>query len=103
MAGRASVALPALSLRAAVRRPWVRFLPPALRRPSWDFIGRQLDVDGDDLADYAVRFATRHDHLAEQRRLYGFRSFSGGAARERNRAQSSEDLVRRFVEACRGT
>ena len=76
-----------------------------------DFIGRQLDVDGDDLADYAVRSATRHDHLAELRRLYGFRSFSGGAARElverlreeAEQAQSNEDLVRRFVEACRGT
>ena len=28
VAGRASVALPTLSPRAAVRRPWVRFLPP---------------------------------------------------------------------------
>ena len=83
------------------------FVPPAVV----DFIGRQLDVDGDDLADYAVRSATRHDHLAELRRLYGFRSFSGGAARElverlreeAEQAQSNEDLVRRFVEACRGT
>ena len=39
-------------------------------------------VRGDDLADYAVRSETRHEHLAELRRLYGFRSFSGGAARE---------------------
>ena len=46
-----------------------------------NFIGRQLDLDGDDLADYAVRSETRHEHLAELRRLYGFRSFSGGAAR----------------------
>ena len=43
--------------------------------------------------------------------LYGFRSFSGGAARELGdrlreeapRAQSNEDLVRRFVETCRRT
>ena len=83
------------------------FVPPAVV----DFIGRQLDLDGDDLADYAVRSATRHDHLAELRRLYGFRSFSGGAARElverlreeAEQAQSNEDLVHRFVEACRGT
>ena len=76
-----------------------------------DFIGRQLDLDADEFADYAVRSETRHEHLAELRRLYGFRSFSGGAARElgdrlreeAELAQSNEDLVRRFVEACRGT
>ncbi len=53
----------------------------------------------------------RHEHLAELRRLYGFRSFSGGAARElverlrdeAEQAQSNEGLVRRFVEACRDT
>ena len=83
------------------------FLPPAVV----GFIGRQLDLDGDELADYAVRSETRHEHLAELRRLYGFRSFSGGAARElverlrdeAEQAQSNEDLVRRFIEACRDT
>ena len=83
------------------------FVPPAVV----GFIGRQLDLDGDELADYAVRSETRHEHLAELRRLYGFRSFSGGAARElverlrdeAEQAQSNEDLVRRFVEACRNT
>ena len=83
------------------------FVPPAVV----DFIGRQLDLDGDELADYAVRSETRHEHLAELRRLYGFRSFAGGAAHELGdrlreeapRAQSNEDLVRRFVEACRHT
>ena len=80
-------------------------------RPVVDFIARQLDLDGDDLADYAARIETRHDHLAELHRLYGFRSFSGGAARAiRNRlrseaelACSNEDLVRRFVNECRRT
>ena len=48
-------------------------------------IGHQLDLDGDELADYAVRSGTRHEHLAELRRLYGFRSFSVGAAREPRR------------------
>ena len=79
------------------------FVPPAVV----DFIGRQLDLAGDELADYAMRSETRHDHLAELRRLYGFRSLSGGAARElgdrlreeAEQAQSNEDLVRRFVEA----
>ena len=72
------------------------FVPPAVV----DFIGRQLDLDGDELADYAVRSETRHEHLAELRRLYGFRSFADGAAHELGdrlreeapRAQSNEDL-----------
>ena len=83
------------------------FVPPAVV----GFIDRQLNLDGDELADYAVRSETRHEHLAELRRLYGFRSFSGGAARElverlrdeAEQAQSNEDLVRRFVESCRDT
>ena len=83
------------------------FVPPAVV----DFIGRQLHLDGEELGDYAVRSENRHEHLAELRRLYGFRSFSGGAARElveglheeAPQAQSNEDLVRRFVEACRRT
>ena len=83
------------------------FVPPAVM----DFIGRQLDLDADELADYAVRSETRHEHLAELRRLYGFRSFAGGAARElgdrlreeAEQARSNEDLVRRFVDACRRT
>ena len=42
-----------------------------------DFIGRQLHLDGEELGDYAVRAETRHEHLAELRRLYGFRSLLG--------------------------
>ena len=49
-----------------------------------DFIGFRVDLDGDELADYAVRPETRHEHLAEMRRLYGFRPFSGRAARDCN-------------------
>ena len=83
------------------------FVPPAVV----DFIGRQLDLDGEELADYAVRSETRHEHLADLRRLYGFRPFSGRAARElgdrlceeAQRARSNEDLVRRFIDACRRT
>ena len=83
------------------------FIPPAVV----DFIGRQLDLDGYKLADYAVRSETRHEHLAELRRLYGFRSFSDHAAREIGDwlreeaplARSNEDLARRFVDACRQT
>ena len=68
-------------------------------------------MDGYELADYAVRSETRHEHLAELRRLYGFRAFSGRAARELGDwlreeaplARSNEDLARRFVDACRRT
>ena len=48
------------------------FVPPVV-----DFVGRQLHLDGEELGDYAVRSETRHEHLAELRRLYGFRSFFG--------------------------
>ena len=101
------------ALQLCVLRYPGRLLAPGelVPRPVVDFIGRQLDLDGDDLADYAARIETRHDHLAELHRLYGFRSFSGGAARAiRNRlrseaelARSNEDLVRRFVNECRRT
>ena len=70
------------------------FVPPAVV----DFIGRQLHLDGEELGDYAMRSETRHEHLAELRRLYGFRSFSGGAARElveRLREEGLGDLVSR--------
>ncbi len=83
------------------------FIPPAVV----DFIGRQLDLDGYELADYAVavRSETRHEHLAELRRLYGFRSFSDHVARELGDrlceeallARSNEDLARRFVDVQR--
>ena len=63
----------------------------------------------DALIPYAVREETRHEHLAELRKLYGFRSFAGGVARdlkgwverEAEMAKSAEDLVVRFVERCR--
>ena len=83
------------------------FVPPVVV----DFIGRQLDLNGDELADYVVRSETRHEHLADLRRLYGFRAFSGRAARElgdrlreeAQRARANEHLVRGFVDACRRT
>jgi hypothetical protein len=62
-------------------------------------------------APYASREETRHEHLADLRRIYGYRSFSGrGArdlrewiAREAEAATSNEDLARRFVAECRRT
>jgi TnpA family transposase len=57
------------------------------------------------------REETRHEHLADLRQIYGYRSFSGrGArdlrdwiAREAEAATSNEDLARRFVAECRRT
>ena len=44
VAGRGSVACPALSRRAAVRHPWARFLPPLSGRvESWRAAGRVTD------------------------------------------------------------
>ena len=101
------------ALQLCVLRYPGRLLAPGefVPRPVVNFIGHQLGLDGDELADYAARTGTRHDHLAELHRLYGFRSFTGGAARAiRNRlrseaelARSNEDLVRRFINECRRT
>ena len=76
-----------------------------------DFIAAQLGLTSDDLLLYAAREETRHEHLADLRRIYGYRSFSGrGArdlrewiAREAEAATSNEDLARRFVAECRRT
>src|SRR3546814_3813842 len=70
-----------------------------------------LPISSDDLLLYAAREETRHEHLADLRRIYGYRSFSGrGArdlrewiAREAEAATSNEDLARRFVAECRRT
>jgi len=74
-----------------------------------EFIGAQLGLRGEDLIDYAAREETRHEHLAELRAIYGFRSFSGRGARdlrdwvsrEAELAASNEDMTRRFVLECR--
>ena len=63
----------------------------------------------EDPGGYAVREETRREHLAEIRRIYGYRMFSGRCARElkvwleneAEAARSNEGLARRFVEECR--
>ena len=59
------------ALQLCVLRYSGRLLAPSklVARPVVDFIGRQLGLDGDDLARYAARTAARHDHLAEMHRL----------------------------------
>ena len=73
------------------------------------FIAAQLGMGAEDLDGYAIREETRREHLAELRRIYGYRMFSGRCARnlkvwlehEAEPASSNEGLARRFVEECR--
>ena len=74
--------------------------------PRWAWAPRTWIQD---LGGYAIREETRWEHLAELRRIYGYRMFSGRCARdlkvwlehEAERAPSNEGLARRFVEECR--
>ena len=70
------------------------------------FIAAQLGMRAEDPGGYAVREETRREHLAELRRIYGYRMFTGRCARdlkvwlenEAEGARSNEGLARRFVE-----
>ena len=74
-----------------------------------NFIGAQLDITGDALLTYASGRQTRQEHLVALREIYGYRMFTGKRARrmkswlaeQAEAAQSSEELVRCFVEECR--
>lgn len=89
-----------LPARRAVRTTSARFLSLA---------PMQLGLHTDDLVDYAARKETRHEHLAELRTLYSFRTFSGRCAQTEGwlfreaEAMSNEDIARRFVADCRRT
>lgn len=101
------------ALQLCVLRYPGRVLAPGELIPAQvsDFIAAQLGLTSDDLLLYAAREETRHEHLADLRRIYGYRSFSGrGArdlrewiAREAEAATSNEDLARRFIAECRRT
>ncbi|AXJ97465.1 Tn3 family transposase [Sphingomonas sp. FARSPH] len=101
------------ALQLCVLRYPGRVLAPGELIPAQvsDFIAAQLGLTSDDLLLYAAREETRHEHLADLRRIYGYRSFSGrGArdlrewiAREAEAATSNEDLAGRFVAECRRT
>ena len=101
------------ALQLCVLRYPGRVLAPGELIPAQvsDFVAAQLGLTSDDLLLYAAREETRHEHLADLRRIYGYRSFSGrGArdlrewiAREAEAATSNEDLARRFVAECRRT
>lgn len=101
------------ALQLCVLRYPGRVLAPGELIPAEviEFIGAQLGLHADDLVDYAAREETRHEHLAELRGLYGFRTFAGRGARELKEwlfreaelAVSNDDIARRFVIECRRT
>jgi len=75
------------------------------------FLADQIGIKADDLAGYATREETRHNHLAQLRDLYGFKSFTGRGAAELRQwlldqafhATSNQDLADRFIARCRET
>ena len=74
-----------------------------------EFLGNQIGIAACDLAGYAAREETRHNHLAQLRDLYGFKSFTGRGATELRQwlldqalfATSNLDLAERFIARCR--
>ncbi|MGE4340979.1 MAG: Tn3 family transposase, partial [Pigmentiphaga sp.] len=101
------------ALQLCVLRYPGRVLAPGELIPAeiTEFIGAQLGLQAENLIDYAAREETRHEHLAELRALYGFRTFTGRGAREltdwlfreAELAVSNEDVAHRFVAECRRT
>ncbi|MBY0519120.1 MAG: Tn3 family transposase [Sphingomonas sp.] len=101
------------ALQLCVLRYPGRVLAPGelIPAPVTEFIAAQLGLSSDDLLLYAAREETRHEHLADLRRIYNYRSFSGRGARdlrewimqEAETATSNEDLAQCFVAECRRT
>ncbi|QBY00521.1 Tn3 family transposase [Rhodophyticola sp. CCM32] len=77
--------------------------------PVLRFIAAQIGLKPDDLLPYATRENTRYEHLDALRRIYGYKMFTGKPAKQMKcwldqyaeAAQSSEGMVRGFVEECR--
>ncbi len=75
------------------------------------FLADQIGIEGGDLAGYATREETRHNHLAHLRDIHGFKSFTGRGAAELRQwlldqalhATSNEDLAQKFITRCRET
>jgi TnpA family transposase len=73
------------------------------------FLAAQLGLKPDDLLPYAAREKTRRDHLGSLRKIYGYKMFNGKRVKQMRSwldqhaedAQSSEGMVRGFVEECR--
>lgn len=73
------------------------------------FLAAQLGLKPDDLLPYAAREKTRREHLGSLRKIYGYKMFNGRRVKQMRSwldqhaedAQSSEGMVRGFVEECR--
>lgn len=88
-----------------------RFLKPGevISEAISRYIAVQLELKAEDLLTYANRANTRHEHLGALRKIYGYRSFTGKRVKQMRgwldqqaeAAESSEGLVRAFVEECR--
>jgi len=74
-----------------------------------EYLAAQLGLKPADLMGYAHRLETRREHLTDLRAIYGYKTFSGGGARDLKRwldheaetARSNMDLVRKFIGECR--
>ncbi len=77
--------------------------------PVLRFIAAQIGLKPDNLLPYAARENTRYEHLDALRRIYRYKMFTGKPAKQMKRwldlhaeaAQSSEGMVRGFVDECR--
>ncbi|MTH95014.1 Tn3 family transposase, partial [Roseibium sp. RKSG952] len=73
------------------------------------YLAAQLGLQPEDLLPYAVRDATRREHLGTLRKIYGYKRFTGKRVKQMTAwldqqaeaAESDEGLVRAFVEDCR--
>ena len=73
------------------------------------YIATQLGLEAEDLLTYAARRQTRQQHLGALRKIYGYKPFTGKRVKQMKAwldqqaeaAESSEGLVRAFVEECR--
>ena len=93
----------------ALRYPG-RMLAPGEFIPieTLQFIGAQIGLSGDELATYAARQQTRHQHINALREIYGYRSFSGTVAKEMRawldaqaeNATSNENLAKSLITEC---
>lgn len=99
------------ALQLCVLRYPGRLLQPGelIPREALSFIGAQIGLSGEDLADYAGREETRYEHSTLLQSLYGFHSFEGKCRwdicnwlqQEAEQARSNEGLAQSFLEECR--
>ena len=73
------------------------------------YLAVQLGLKTDDLLTYAAREKTRREHLGALCKIYGYKTFTGKSVKQMKAwldqqavaAESSEGLVRAFIEECR--